>query len=74
MSVQLHSQFVSLLNGEIFKGKVRLLPVHFKFSHVYQQYKLYINVINESFQALFCHINKWTYHCYHCSGFSPLLL
>jgi len=73
MSVQLHSQFVSLLNGEIFKSKVRLLPVHFKLSHVYQYYKLYINVTNELFQALFYHINKWTHHCYQWTGHQPTI-
>ena len=29
--------------------QVRLLPVYFKFSHVYQCYKLHINVISKSF-------------------------
>ena len=50
--------------GEIFKNKVRLLPMYFKFSHVYQCSKLHINVINESFKHCFCHINKWTHHCH----------
>ena len=53
--------FMSLLNGGIFKSKVRLLHVHFKLSHVYQYYKLYINVTNKLFQTLFCHIKKWTH-------------
>jgi len=48
-------------NEENIKTQVRLLPVPFKISHVYQLSKLYTNVINESFQILFCHINKWTH-------------
>jgi len=62
LSVQLHSSCLFLLNGENIKNQVRLLPVPIKISHIYQLYKLhtYINVINESFQALFYHINKWT--------------
>ena len=35
------------------KAQVRLLPVYFKFSHVYQCYKLHINIINESFKHCF---------------------
>jgi len=65
---------MSLLNGEIIKIQVRLLPVHFKLSHVYQYYKLYINITNELFQALFYHINKWTHHCYHWTGHQPTIV
>ena len=45
--------FMSLLSGEVFKNKVRSLPILFKISHVYQHFKLYTNVINELFQILF---------------------
>jgi len=48
---------IVFLTGESIKS----LPAPFKISLVYQLYKLYINVINESFQGLLCHINKWTH-------------
>jgi len=53
LSVQLHSQ------SYFSKTQVRLLPVSFRISHIYQlhNYQCYQWIIS----ILFCHINKWTH-------------